>query len=256
MDRRRLALLLVVVGGLCLPAPWYLGWAAQATGPPQQTSQIYAAEPIDLGNASDRERFVDRHADGITLSHARLTARYGGDDYRAPNATGEVVAAAMANGSASTSNEAVRADLRSIGAAYEFVRRYEDDEAAYYRVTVADDGGSVRADPVSVGVVANATAERAPRYGGLSAGERETVDAVLESDGDAGHRPQVDAPYAERLPTAIRKDGALYSVYVRGHVDDFGPGFGGFVVGLGVAGLGLVLVVAGAGVFLYQRVAG
>jgi len=109
--------------------------------------------------------------------------------------------------------------------------------------------------PVTLAAVANATAERVPRYEDLSAGERRTVDAVLNrsTTDDPGYRPQVNDPYVDELPTAIRKDGALYSIYTYGHVDDFGPGFGGFVVGLGVALVGVVLVLVGGGLYAYDR---
>jgi len=254
MDRRRVALLLVVVGVFCLPAPQYLGWAAEATSPPAQTAGIYAAERIDLGDEADRERFVDRYGDDVALADYRLTTRYG-DDYRAPNATRRAVASAMANGSARVESDDARADLRGIAAEYEFVRDSEAGTEGYYRLAVEDGGAVVRATPVSLAAVANSTAERAPRYEDLSAGEQETVDAVLNRStaDDPGYRPLVDDPYVDRLPTAIWKGDALYSIYSYGHVDDFGPGFGGFVVGLGVALFGVVLVVIGSGLYAYDR---
>ncbi|WP_049980332.1 hypothetical protein [Halolamina rubra] len=256
MDRRRVALLLVVVGLLCLPAPYYLGWAAEATAPPAQSSQIYAAEPIDLANESDRERFVDRHGHAVALADYRITARYS-DAYRAPNATLDALVTAMREGSASVDDADARADLREIDAAYEFVRDTDEttEPDGYYRVTVTDDGATVRAENVADRAVANAIAEQAPRYENLSAGERRTVDAVIENStgDDLGYRPRVNDPYVDQLPTAIRKGDTLYSVYVHGHVDDFGPGFGGFVVGLGVASLGVVLLLAGGGLYAYDR---
>jgi len=257
MDRRRVALLLVVVGLCCLPAPQYLGWAAEATSPPAQTAGIYAAERIDLGDEADRKRFVDRYGDDVALADYRLTARYG-DDYRAPNATRRAIVSAMANGSARVEREDARADLREIASEYEFVRDSEAGTEGYYRLAVENDGGLVRATPVTLAAVANATAERVPRYEDLSAGERRTVDAVLNrsTTDDPGYRPQVNDPFVDELPTAIRKDGALYSIYTYGHVDDFGPGFGGFVVGLGVALVGVVLVLVGGGLYAYDRWAG
>ncbi|WP_128904925.1 hypothetical protein [Halorubrum amylolyticum] len=88
MDRRRVALLLVVVGALCLPAPQYLGWAAATASPPDRTAQVFAAEPIDVDDAADRRRFVDRHANEITLSDARLAARSDDGTYRSVNRLG------------------------------------------------------------------------------------------------------------------------------------------------------------------------
>ncbi|NHX37000.1 MULTISPECIES: hypothetical protein [Halolamina] len=259
MDRRRVALLLVVVGLLCLPAPYYLGWAAEATSPPAQSSQIYVAEPVDLDNASDRKQFVDAHGHEVALADYRITARYS-DEYRAPNATLDALVTAMREGSASVDDPDARADLRGIDAEYEFVRDTNENTEpdGYYRLTVADDGATVRAENVSDRAVANAIAERAPRYGNLSAGEQRTVDRVLENStgDDLGYRPRVNEPYVDQFPTAIRKGDTLYSVTVYGHVDDFGPGFGGFVVGLGVAAVGVVLVIVGGGLYAYDRWSG
>ncbi|GAB3315700.1 hypothetical protein EI982_14480 [Haloplanus rallus] len=249
MDRRRVALLLLVVGMLCLPAPQYLGWAAEATSPPERTAQVYAAEPIDLANESDRTRFVDRYGHEVAVADYQLTTRYG-DEYRAPDATRRTLETAMANGSATAPDERVRADLRAIDDEYAFVRDSDAGTEGYYRLTVEGDGSTVAADPVPLSVVADATAERAPRYETLSAAERRTVDAVLN---EGEYRPRVNDPYVDRLPTAIRKDGTLYSIHVVGHVDDFGPGFAGFVVGLGVAALGVVLLLAGGGLYAYDR---
>jgi hypothetical protein len=255
MDRRRVALLLVVAGVVCLPAPQYLGWAATATAPPAQTAQIYAAEPIDLGNVSDQKRVVDRYGADVTLADYQLTTRYDDDTYRSPNATRRALESAMANGSTTVSDESARADLRAIDAEYEFVRDSEADTTGYYRLTVEANGSTVRAEPVSLRAVANATAEQAPHYENLSPGEQRTVDNVLaNSTSDApGYRPQVNDPYVDQLPTAIWKGETLYSIYTYGHVDDFGPGFAGFVVGLGVAALGVVFVLAGGGLYASDR---
>ncbi|MFB6079785.1 MAG: hypothetical protein ABEJ81_02110 [Haloferacaceae archaeon] len=257
MDRRRVALLLVVVGVLCLPAPQYLGWAAAATSPPARTSQRYAAERINLHNESHRKRFVDRYGHEITLADYRLTTRYD-DAYRAPNATRRALESAMANGSATVSDERVRADLRKIAAEYAFVRDSDAGTAGYCRLTVEGNGTTIRAESVSLVPVATAIAERAPRYENLPPGAQRTVDDVLDNStqDDTGYRPRVTDPYVDRLPTAIRKGDTLYSIYVYGHVDDFGSGFAGFVVGLGVAALGVVLVLGGGGLYAYDRWAG
>ena len=103
--------------------------------------------------------------------------------------------------------------------------------------------------------VSDAIAEQAPRYERLTAGQQRTVDRVIDNSTgeEIGYRPRVNEPYVDQLPTAIHKGETLYSITVYGHVDDFGPGFGGFVVGLGVAALGVVLLLAGGGLALYDR---
>ncbi|GAA0525197.1 hypothetical protein SAMN04488066_102264 [Halorubrum aquaticum] len=254
MDRRRVALLLVVVGLLCLPAPQYLGLAAEATSSPARTSQVYAAEPVDLEDESDRERFVDRYGDEVAIGDYRLAARHA-DEYRSVNATRRALESAMATGSATVSDAGARADLRAIADEYAFLHDTDDGTEGYYRLRVAEDGSSVRAEPVSLAPVADAVAEEAPRYEDLSDGERRTVDGVLNgsTEADPGHRPRADAPYVDRFPTPIWKGDTLYGVYVTGHVDDFGPGFSGFVVGLGVAAAGVVALCLGIGLYVYDR---
>ncbi|MFC6872952.1 hypothetical protein [Halobellus marinus] len=161
----------------------------------------------------------------------------------------------MADGSATVSDEDVRADLREIAAEYEFVRNSDAGPEGYYRLIVEENGSLVRATPVSLADVANATADQAPRYEALAPGEQRTVDNILENStgNEIGYRPQVTDPYVDQLPTAIWKGETLYSLYTYGHVDDFGPGFGGFVVGLGIAALGVALVLAGGGLYAYDR---
>lgn len=100
MDRRRVALLLVVVGALCLPAPLYLGWAADATAPPAQTSQIYAAEQVDIGNIPDQKRFVAAHGAEVTFSSHQASERYSAGEYRSLNVTHAALKTAMREGSA------------------------------------------------------------------------------------------------------------------------------------------------------------
>lgn len=255
MDPRRVALLLAVVGLLCLPAPMYLGWAAEATAPPAQTSQIYAAEPVDLGNTSDQKRLVSTHGDEVTFSSHQASERYSAGEYRSPNVTRAALKTAMREGSATVDDPGASADLREIAAENGFVRDAYGDISGYYRLSLEQNGSLVRAENVSLGVVADATAEQAPRYEELSAGERRTVDRIIDnsSGDDLGYRPRVNEPFVDQLPTPVWKGDTLYSISVAGHADDFGPGFTGFVVGIGVAAVGLVLLFLAAVVYLYER---
>jgi hypothetical protein len=250
MRPRKIALLLIVLGAVCLPAPAYLGWAAETTAPPAQTSQIYHAEPVDPANESDRKQIVDRRGTTVALSIHQVSERYSAGEYRAPNETHQTLEAAMESGSATTEDADAQADLSAIARNYTFVHDAYGDREQYYRLTVEDDGGVVRADPVSIDRVANVTVEEgAVQYGDLSTGEQETVDRIIDSADDSGYRPRVDEPFVDRLPALVEKDGTVYSLHVSGHVDDFGPGFSGFVVGLLVAGVGVVLLLAGAGTY-------
>lgn len=254
MRPRKLALVLVLVGVVCLPAPLYLGWAGNATAPPRQTSQVYAAEPLPLANDTARERIVDRHATAVALSTHQVSSAFSAGEYRAPNETRATLTAAMTNGSATTTDSDVKADLREIARNNTFVHDAYDHREQYYRLTVEDNGSVVRTRPVSTDRVANATIDRATfEYATLSPGEKETVDAILanSTEDDWGYRPRVDDPFVDELPTLVTKEGTLYSITVTAHVDDLGPGFTWFFYGMLVAGGGLVFVLAGGGVYAF-----
>lgn len=248
MRLRRIALLLAVLGLLCLPAPLYLGWAAEATAPPPRTSQVFEAEPLDPANESDRETIVERHGTVVALSTHRISESYSAGEYRAPNETRRTLETAMGNGSATTADSGAQADLRRIAGDYAFVYDAYGDREQYYRLGVTGNGSEVRARNVSVDRVANATVEQsAVSYAALSPDERRTVDRIVDnSSDDYGYRPRTDEAFVDRLPALVERDGTLYSVHSDSHVDDFGPGFGGFLVGLAVAAAGAVLLVAGA----------
>ncbi len=255
MRLRTVALLLVVLGVLCLPAPMYLGWAAQQTAPPPRTSQVYAAESVDPGTDSGRELVVERHVSTVAFSIHRVSERYSHGEYRSPNATRRTLERAMQTGRATADDPAVRADLRSVARNTTFVYDAYDESGRerYHRLRVRENGSVVETTSVSRSRVANVTVERgAVRYDRLSNAERLTVDRILANSTSeySGYRPRTDAAFADRLPALVEKDGTLYSIYVTGHVDDFGPGFSGFVVGIGVAGVGLLLLLAGVVVYV------
>ncbi len=263
MRTRKVALALLVVGALCLPAPLYLGWAASATAPPPKTSQMYVAQPVDPATESDHDAILSHASGSVALSVHQVSRRYSAGEYRAPNATNRLLTAAMADGAQTVSDPAVRADVERIARNYTFVYdAYSDDDAdgedgeQYYRLRVSENASRVAATSVSTQRVVNVTVERtAVRYGELTPAERETVDAILNaSAGDGfGHRPRVNDAFADELPALVWKEGTLYSLRVGGHADDFGPGFQGFFWGLVVAGVGVVLVLVGGLLYAIDR---
>ena len=254
MDPRTLALLLLVVGAVCLPAPIYLGWAAATTAPPPQTSQIYVAEPLDPTNRSDRATIVGRYGSTVSLSVHQVSDRYSAGEYRAPNETRRTLTAAIRTGTARTDDPDARADLRGIARNTTFVYDAYDDRQpeAYYRLQVREDGAVVHAEQVSRDRVANVTVERgAYRYATLSPGARRTVDRIVanSSSDTPGHRPLVSDPFVDRLPALVEREDTLYGLYASGHVDDFGPGFSGFLYGLVGTGLGVASLLLGGGIY-------
>ena len=254
MQSRRIALLLIVVGCLCLPAPIYLSWAANATAPPPHTSQVYSAEPLDPANQSDRAQIVDRHGSATSLSIHQVSDMYSAGEYCAPNETHRTLETAMQSGSATVENASVQVDLRMIVRNNTFVYDAYGGEDQYYRVRLSENGSGVETEPISLDLVANATIDRAAvRYADLSPGEQITVDRILanSSEGDFGYRPRVEDPFVDRLPELVFKDDTLYSLFVSGHVDDFGPGFTAFIGGLVGTGIGVVLSLVGTGMYYF-----
>jgi len=255
MDSRKLALLLVAVGLICLPAPLYLSWAGQATAPPPKTSQIYVAEPLDPTNESDREAIVDQYRTTVALSVHQVSERYSAGEYRTPNATRAALTTAMEAGHARVTDAETKADLRAIGRNETFVYDAYDDREEYYRLRVAENGSVVRAENVTRDRVATTILDgHVYQYDRLSPGAQRTVDRIVDNssaEGD-GYRPRVNDPFVDRLPALVEKDERLYSLTVYGHVDDFGPGFAWFVRGLFVTGAGVLLLLVGAGIYAYE----
>ncbi|MGB9955030.1 hypothetical protein ACOZ4B_01330 (plasmid) [Haloferax prahovense] len=255
MRLRKLALLLAVVGLVCLPAPVYLPALAEATSPPPQTSQSYRAETVSLANQSDVETIVSRHGRTVSISVHQVSHRYSAGEYRAPNETREALATAMRNGTARTTAAGAQADLRAIARNNTFVHEAYGDREQYYRLSVEENGSLVTARNVTLQRVANTTVERgAYSYERLSPEARETVDRILRnsSGDDFGYRPRVNDAFVDRFPALVEKEGTLHSITAYVHVDGFGVG-GAFVVGLGVAGVGAVLILVGGVVYAVAR---
>ena len=257
MRPRRTARVLLVVGLLLLPAPLYLGAGAELASPPPRTSQLYAAEPLDPANATDRATIADDYGTAVALSTHQVSEQYSAGEYRAPTAARRTLERAMASGSATVDNPDAQADLRAIARDNTFIYdAYSDDDDQYYRLRVTDNGSTVRASPVAVDRVANATVDAATvAYADLSADERRTVDRILanSSGSYSGYRPRVNDPFVDQLPTLVRKDGQVYGIFVNGWVDDFGPGFVGFLFGVFFALVGVAAILVAGAIYGYLR---
>lgn len=254
MGLRRLALLLLIIGVVLLPAPIYLSWTAQANAPPPQTSQVYDAEPLDPGNATDRGTLLSRHKTSVALSVHQVSEQYSAGQYQSPTETAQTLEAALANGSASTDDAGAQADLRAVARNYSVIYDAYDETETYYRLAVLEDGAKVRATEISRGQLVARIVDQVPyEYDSLSPGAQETVDRIIqESSADGfGYRPTVDDPFVDRLPALVQKDGTLYSLYVGAHVDDLGPGFGAVILGSVGTGTGSILIIAGVILYLY-----
>lgn len=113
---------------------------------------------------------------------------------------------------------------------------------------------TLHADPVTPQQVADHILNRTSTYNSLSRGEQQTVDTIINksSTDQHGHRPAVTDPYVKQLPTGIMKGDTLYSIYITGHVDGFGSGFGWFVRGFFVSAFGIVLILTGSALYVYD----
>lgn len=127
MSRRKATVALLVVGVVILSAPLYLGWAAEATLPPAKSSQIYAAEPLDLENESNRETVIDRYWTDVAFSAHQLSERYSAGEYRSPNASRRALRTAMRTGSATVDDSEGNADLREVAAECDYVTDVSTD---------------------------------------------------------------------------------------------------------------------------------
>lgn len=245
-DRQQVARTLLIVGMLLLPAPLYLGPAAEAITPAPQTSQGYHAEQIDLGDESDRKSFISGTDRQITVTQFDFSADPA-DPYRWNATTWRVLETAMTNGSATVSDAGIREELREIDTKHQFVREDSDDGREYYRLTIEQSGTIVRTEPASDAEVATAIAEQAPHYENLTSAEKRTVDAILNaSSSEYGtHRPQVNDAFVDQLPTMIWKGDSLYDINGLLYVDEVPVGVIGFYAGFGVAAIGLVFIVVG-----------
>lgn len=261
MRLRRIGLSLVVLGLVCLPAPFYLSALAEVSAPPPRTSQVYVGHAVDIDTPSGRETVVEHHASTVAVGTYRISETYSTDEYRTPNRTRRRLETALSTGTATTDAPGTKADLRRIARNYRFVYDFDTHNDQYYRLRVRDNGSMVSARNVSKARLANViVTDETIEYRELSPTGRHVVDRILAnstsdggSDYPSGYRPRSDTAFADRLPALVRKDETLYSITADGHVDDFGPGFSGFLAGLVVAAAGGISIVIGGVLYLIWR---
>lgn len=208
MNSRKIALLLVLVGCLCLPAPLYLSAAASVTAPPPQVSEVYYAEPVDPTTESGQAQIAGRHGGPVVFSAERVVQPFWADEYQASNATHRTLTTAIETGSATANDTGVQADLHSLARNYTFVSHGYGDDTTYYRFHLSTNGSLVRTQPVSTARVATVIVDRtAVRYATLSEGEQETVDKILNTTAEdaSGYRPRINDPFVDQLPALVSK---------------------------------------------------
>jgi hypothetical protein len=226
--RKRIVLILLLVGLVSLPGPAYAYGFTELTDPdPARASVGYVATPIDVTNDS---LVADRFADEVAFQPGELSHEDAREDYDAPNATRERLVRAIETGSAPVENASVRRDLRSLDREAALLTHESD---AYY--TVHLDGSVLRAERADESVVAAAVRTRlVVPAADLPAGERATFEKIRNATShDESYHPLHD----ERVPDGeiVTRDGQAY------HVRATFPFDPGFIVGVGVGVIGSVL---------------
>lgn len=250
MPSRSTALALLVVGLLLLPGPMYAVAFDRFDGTERhRVPSGYVAEPI---NASDDAVLGERYANHLALRPRTLSARYSADDYRAPNRTRRLLERAVRNGSAATSDDAIRSDLARLERNYSLLTLEYDEYYAFSAVT-SDGTATVRANRSTDAEIADVVRdELVVSFRDLSPAERRTVRKIrnaTESEAAYDYRPWSDEPVPDR--PIVRMNGTHYAIEKATVTDEFGPstgilfGFLGSLVGAGcLVGAGLVALYA------------
>lgn len=249
-DRSVLALL--VVGLLLVPGPAYAVALDDLGGEDRYRSSAgYQAERID---ASNDTLLTERYAIRLSFQPDDMQWRHVRADYRAPNQTRDVLDAAMQNGSASTTNASVTADLRAIERNYTLLT-HEFDTYHAFSVDAAGETTTVTTSEANASEIGEMVRERlVVSYANMTAEERATFQKIRNatvSEGEYDYRPWRDEPLPPE-PVVERND-TYYAVRHTSSTDDFGfPD--GFFLGFVASGVGVLCLLAAAALWLYRRV--
>ncbi|WP_265111087.1 hypothetical protein [Halosolutus halophilus] len=251
MSPNRVVLALLLTGLILLPGPAYAIGIERLDGPDRDRSSAgYVATPIDASNDS---LLADRYGGHLSFRTGDLTHPYVAADYRAPNETRRVLERAIRNGTATTSSQAVYADLQQLQRNETFVTISHD---AYYdySISTAADTTTVRTTPVDNATIARAVRdELVVAYGQLPPAQQATFDKIrnaTEAPDQYEYRPWSDEPVPDE--PLVERDGTHYAVEVVSHTDDLNFPDGLFL-GIIASAVGLVSLLASGGVWLYGR---
>ncbi|MBX0305187.1 hypothetical protein [Haloarcula salinisoli] len=264
--RRRIATAILAVGLLCLPAPLYLPYGLAMVSP-ETTDAPYHGPEVAVDDPSSN----DIRLDGTPTRDQRVLLRveelgFGYDD---PDGTRAVLTRAARNGTATTADPTVRSDLRRLDWKHEFVSwdrppaspavrtdvrprtpappGSAGDGTQRYALSVRNNGSTVTLTEASAFQVFDATVGgRVVAYDSLRPETRRAVDAIVANttDGRGEYHPRADSPVVDRAPLLVEKNGTVYNVY-RDDGTYIGGGFARFLLGGGVAVVGLILVAIG-----------
>lgn len=247
MSPNRPAVVLAVVGLLCLPGPAYVFALDNLTEPDRyRVSAGYVADPID---AESDALLADRYAVHLTFQPEDMQYRHVSDEYRRPNETRDALERAIQEGQATVTDPDVARDLRRLERNHTYLSP-EYDRYYDYRLVETDDGARLEAERASDDEIAATVRERlVVEYGELTPAERETFRKIRNATvNDDDYRPWSDEPVPEE--PIVERDGTYYAVEVYSHTDDFDfPD--GVVFGVVASFLGVVCLLGSGGIAAY-----
>lgn len=249
MSLRRASLVLLVIGLVLLPGPKYAIGLDRMDGPDRhRVSNGYVAEPIDVSNDSV---LAEEYAQRVSFRTSNMQLPYVAEEYRAPNRTRDVLERAIREGTATTSDEAVAADLRRLERKHTFLTA---DSQTYYAYTVEStaDATTIETTRANGSVIAAAVREElVVSYDDLPEDERATFRKIRDATQDDDrydYRPWSDEPVPEE--PIVEREGTHYAVEVTSQTDDFNVPDGLFL-GFAASAVGFVCVLLSVGVGLY-----
>jgi hypothetical protein len=256
MAPNRSALALLLLGLVLLPAPAYAIGLERIDAPERHRSSTgYRAPAVDVTNDS---ALAQRYAKPLAFQPGDLEYSHIARNYEAPNRTRSLLERAIENpnGTATTDNAEVGSDLRRLEREYPYLTVSFDTYYAYSVSTTAETTTIEVTRANGSAVAATIRSALVVSYENLSPAEQTTFRKIrnaTESAESYDYRPWADEPVPEKPIVAYQ--GSHYAVRVGTHVDDIDFPDGLFL-GLVASGVGLLCLLAAAGVWLYGRLTG
>jgi len=251
MSSNRAALVLFLIGLVLLPGPAYAVGLDRLDGPDRyRISTGYQTTPVDISNDSV---LAEEYRFGLEFLPEDMRFRYIAEDYQAPNQTRRVLEWAIRNGSATTEDQAVQADLQQLQRTHPLLTlSYE----VYYEYSLSSTDGTTTIETTRANdsrIAALVRSNRVVSYENLTEAEQWTFRKIRNATEDPDqydYRPWSDEPLPER--PIVERNGTYYVIEGTSETDDFNfPD--GFLLGFVASGVGLVALALSGGVWLYAR---
>jgi hypothetical protein len=251
MSPNRIALALLLIGLVLLPGPAYAVGLDRLDGPDRyRVSTGYQTTAVDISNDS---ALAEEYIFGLAFLPEDMQFHYINEDYLAPNRTQRVLERAIRNGSATTRDQAVEADLQQLQRTHPLLTL---TYRVYYVYSVSSTGGTTTIEATRANesqIAALVRANHVVSYQNLTKAEQRTFRKIRNATDDPDqydYRPWSDEPLPER--PIVERNGTYYVIEGSSDTDDFNfPA--GFLLGFVASGLGLIALILSGGVWLYAR---